>query len=281
MYNYSSTHAQQALTNGQQKWEAGFRVYNFECVMRMRGRRSQFPHNSYIWISEATCPSSNISLFARIRSLRSQFPHNNYIWVSEAACPEAYVHWCNLRSKLAVLYFDSSAKILEQSMGARNRVGTGLSYWLSRLHRLAESIPWNRSLRLKIPSQKRHASLQKYNFVCACAACAHNLPMYSLSQFQERHASLQKYNFVCACPACAHNLPIYILTQFQEQQALNSHKLPLHCKKAYRLSRSSQDGTNQTLPGREKFNYSLPGRVWLVTTRLRTRKFITFFYSGE
>jgi hypothetical protein len=30
--------------------------------------------------------------------------------------------------------------------GARNRVGIGLSYWAARLHRLAESIPWNRFL---------------------------------------------------------------------------------------------------------------------------------------
>jgi hypothetical protein len=36
------------------------------------------------------------------------------------------------------------AGILEQSMGARNRVGIGLSYWPARLHRLEESIPWNR-----------------------------------------------------------------------------------------------------------------------------------------
>jgi hypothetical protein len=35
----------------------------------------------------------------------------------------------------------TSAGILEQSMGARNRVGTGLSYRPARLHRLAESIP--------------------------------------------------------------------------------------------------------------------------------------------
>jgi hypothetical protein len=34
-----------------------------------------------------------------------------------------------------------SAGILEQSMGARNRVGIGLSYRPARLHRLAESIP--------------------------------------------------------------------------------------------------------------------------------------------
>ncbi len=32
----------------------------------------------------------------------------------------------------------------KQSMGARNRVGIGLSYRPARLHRLAELIPWNR-----------------------------------------------------------------------------------------------------------------------------------------
>jgi hypothetical protein len=36
--------------------------------------------------------------------------------------------------------------ILEQSMGARNRVGIGLSYRPARLHRLAGSIPSNRFL---------------------------------------------------------------------------------------------------------------------------------------
>jgi hypothetical protein len=36
------------------------------------------------------------------------------------------------------------AGIFKQSMGARNRVGIGLSYRPARLHRLAESIPWNR-----------------------------------------------------------------------------------------------------------------------------------------
>jgi hypothetical protein len=38
------------------------------------------------------------------------------------------------------------AGILEQSMGAGNRVGTGLSYRPDWLHRHAESIPWNRFL---------------------------------------------------------------------------------------------------------------------------------------
>jgi hypothetical protein len=45
------------------------------------------------------------------------------------------------------------AGILEQSMGARNRVGIGLSYRPARLHRLAEMIPWIPRLlkSLKIP----------------------------------------------------------------------------------------------------------------------------------
>jgi hypothetical protein len=38
-----------------------------------------------------------------------------------------------------------------------------------------------------------------------------------------------------------------------------------------------RDVTYQTLPGREKFNYSRPGKVWQVTPRLGTVKFITSF----
>jgi hypothetical protein len=33
------------------------------------------------------------------------------------------------------------AEILEQSVGAGNRVGIGLSFWSARPHRLAESFP--------------------------------------------------------------------------------------------------------------------------------------------
>jgi hypothetical protein len=40
----------------------------------------------------------------------------------------------------------SRTGILEQSMGSRNRVGTGLSYRPARLYRLAGSIPRNRFL---------------------------------------------------------------------------------------------------------------------------------------
>jgi hypothetical protein len=39
-----------------------------------------------------------------------------------------------------------SAGILDLSMMARNRVGIGLLYRGDRLHRLAESIPWNQCL---------------------------------------------------------------------------------------------------------------------------------------
>jgi hypothetical protein len=48
----------------------------------------------------------------------------------------------------------SSAGILEQCMGARNRVGIGFSHRPARLNRLAESIPGNRFL----------VSLQIYKF---------------------------------------------------------------------------------------------------------------------
>ncbi len=47
------------------------------------------------------------------------------------------------RVGIGLSYRPASAGILEKSMGARNRVGILLSYWPARLHRLAESIPCN------------------------------------------------------------------------------------------------------------------------------------------
>jgi hypothetical protein len=41
----------------------------------------------------------------------------------------------------------------------------------------------------------------------------------------------------------------------------------------------SRDVTNQTLSGGEQFNYSRPGRVWLVTSQLGTGKSLAFFDS--
>jgi hypothetical protein len=41
---------------------------------------------------------------------------------------------------------NACAGIFKQSMGARNRVGIGLSYRTARLNRMAELVPWNRFL---------------------------------------------------------------------------------------------------------------------------------------
>ena len=38
------------------------------------------------------------------------------------------------------------AGIFKQAIGDRNRVGIGLSYWHARLHSLAALVPWNRFL---------------------------------------------------------------------------------------------------------------------------------------
>ncbi len=40
----------------------------------------------------------------------------------------------------------TSDGIFKQSVGARNRVGIGLSYRPARLHSLTELVPWNRFL---------------------------------------------------------------------------------------------------------------------------------------
>jgi hypothetical protein len=45
-----------------------------------------------------------------------------------------------------VFVLESRTGIFKQSVGARNRVGIGLSYLHARLHRLAEFIPWDRFL---------------------------------------------------------------------------------------------------------------------------------------
>ncbi len=50
----------------------------------------------------------------------------------------------------------------------------------------------------------------------------------------------------------------------------------IHCKKRLAVF-PSPAGMSLTLPGAEKFNYSPPGRVWLVTSRLGMGKLLTFF----
>jgi hypothetical protein len=59
----------------------------------------------------------------------------------------------------------SSAGIFRQSMGARNRVGIGLSHRPARLHRLAESIPGLHK-RLKIPTQDSQINANLYPQHC-------------------------------------------------------------------------------------------------------------------
>jgi hypothetical protein len=55
--------------------------------------------------------------------------------------------------------FIASAGIFEQSMGARDRIGIGLSYRLARLHSLAELLPWNRFMgSLKVNSDSPYVS---------------------------------------------------------------------------------------------------------------------------
>ncbi len=53
---------------------------------------------------------------------------------------------------------------------------------------------------------------------------------------------------------------------------LPSPPLQYTVKKATGLPVPSRDVTIQTLPGRELLNYSRPGRVWSVTSRLGTGK---------
>jgi hypothetical protein len=50
-------------------------------------------------------------------------------------------------------------------------------------------------------------------------------------------------------------------------------------KKVNHFPVPSRDVTDQTLSGREKLNYSRPGRFWSVTSRLGTGKRLTLFYS--
>ncbi len=51
-------------------------------------------------------------------------------------------------ASMVALYVSQSPELefFKQSMGARNRVGIGLSYRPARPHKLAEFIPWNQFL---------------------------------------------------------------------------------------------------------------------------------------
>ncbi len=60
--------------------------------------------------------------------------------------------------------------------------------------------------------------------------------------------------------------------------SFGTYKVHYTVKKVNGFPVPSRDVTNQTLSGREYLNYSWPGRVWLVTSQLGTRKWLTFFY---
>ncbi len=60
-----------------------------------------------------------------------------------AAGPQVWQDWETVRHTWKNLIWLLRAGIFKHVTGARNRVGTGLSYWSARLHRLAELMPWN------------------------------------------------------------------------------------------------------------------------------------------
>jgi hypothetical protein len=62
------------------------------------------------------------------------------------------------------------ARIFKQSMGARNRVGLGLSYRPAKPHRLAKLIPWIRFLRFL--SLHKSSALFAHAAVSACKVVA-------------------------------------------------------------------------------------------------------------
>ncbi len=69
----------------------------------------------------------------------------------------------------------TSGGIFKQSMGARNRVGLGLSYRPARLQRPAEMVPWNRFLgSLKVKKFGSDLNLIIYSLLlvdCAIPVC--------------------------------------------------------------------------------------------------------------
>ncbi len=79
---------------------------------------------------------------------------------------------------------------LEQSLGAGNRAGIGMSYRPARLRRLAESIPWNSSL----------GSLNVYKFgLCTLFL----MKLLNPSQWRYAWSAMQR----TTCPSCSRTGP--------------------------------------------------------------------------
>ncbi len=86
-------------------------------------------------------------------------------------------------------------KILEQSRGARNRIGIGLPYRPAKLNRLAESIHWNRFL----------GSLKVKNSVSAlfsgreCRFADPENGVFKLLSFEEPRDLFQEIDYPSLC----------------------------------------------------------------------------------
>ncbi len=103
-----------------------------------------------------SCPFQNIQIFSRVISFfyfhlflafLALFRLKTFRHLINCPIPNFFCGNITLFS-CPVIFFSlfPSDGILEQSMGASNRVGIGLSYRTARLHRLAKLIPWNRFL---------------------------------------------------------------------------------------------------------------------------------------
>jgi hypothetical protein len=80
-----------------------------------------------------------------IKFIASLIPEHNYVPPSgDGIFKNFRSPGINSKESFPSPAYKDCAGILEQSMVTRNRVGVGLSYRPARLHRLAESIPWNR-----------------------------------------------------------------------------------------------------------------------------------------
>jgi hypothetical protein len=84
-----------------------------------------------------------------------------------------------------------------------------------------------------------------------------------MGALNSRHVSKALIAGLLPCPGMTWKIPL--------------NRISTLLKKIIVFPVPSRGVTNQTLSGRELLNYSRPGRVWLVTSRLGTGKTIIFF----
>jgi hypothetical protein len=93
------------------------------------------------------------------------------------------------------------------------------------------------------------------------------------------HSSCHLLNIII-CWLDFNKVKVWIFRDVAGSSSYNIKKIKYTVKKAYRFSRPQPGSHKPNSPyRRELFNYSWPGRVWLVTSMPRTGKSITFFYS--